>query len=93
MNDNLSGELRQALTEIEAVRRAIANDNLDRRGAHVRLGQASDIVRRAIRQTLPPATPATNAAEDAVDEIRADDPVIANLPSDRFAGEPRNWPA
>lgn len=53
MNDNLAGELRQALAEIDAVRRAIAADNLDRRGAHNRLGRASDIVRRAIEQSLP----------------------------------------
>lgn len=53
MNDNLSAELRQALTEIEAVRRAISADNLDRRGAFRRLGQASDIVQRAIEQTAP----------------------------------------
>lgn len=53
MNDNLSAELRQALTEIEAVRRAIAADDLDRRGAYIRLGRASGIVRRAIDQTAP----------------------------------------
>lgn len=53
MNDNLSAELRQALTEIEAVRRAIAANTLERRGAHLRLGHVSEIVQRAIEQSAP----------------------------------------
>jgi hypothetical protein len=53
MNDNLSAELREALTEVHAVRIAIAADKLDRRSAHAQLLHISEIVERAANETTP----------------------------------------